>query len=286
MNIFVTDCEKGLYFYQHHTGILSPIECSLPSPYMPCVTKDLLICACRIDLECCCFDRRTQAEVYRFPALPAMAALCVSPCERYIFQLSSEADCIHTRHLGSGDLLYGCKIGVFPRDMKLHPQKQLLMVAGGASGEAVLLQTPHLTTYAKFQAPGCCCSVQVWREGLVLLCAVENQQIETSVLTLAPSGFKPVELLRLEGQPGSLCVCPDGEAALLGSLDGLMKICLRTGRIFWNLPHLIHCTDTVCRGSLALAAGDISGQVYLVPHEYPWLTNTIFTGRETQACFA
>lgn len=286
MNLFVTDCEKGLTLYHPRTGTLVPMDSSLSCPYMPCVTKDLLLCACRRDLECCCFSRHTLKELYRIPALPALGAMCVSACGRYVFQLSSEVDCVHTRHLGTGDLLYGCKVGVFPRDMKLHSKGQLLLVAGGASGEVILLRAPKLVPYAQFQAPGCCCSVQSWRGGLAVLCAVENDQIETSLLTLAPSGLKPVELLRLEGQPGGLCVCPDGETALLGSLDGLMKICLRTGEVLWNLPHVVYCTDLACQGNLALAAGDMAGQVHLFPHEQPWLAKTVFSGGETQACFA
>ena len=271
MNIFVTDCEKGLSLYRPGPGLLLTIESSLSCPYMPCTSRDLLLCACRRDLECRCFSRRSLREISRFPALPALGAMCVSPCGRYVFQLSTEADCVHTRHLGTGDLLYGCKVGVFPRDMCLQPKEQLLLVAGGASGEVILLRAPRLLPYAQFQTPGCCCCVQSWRGGLVILCAVENHQIETALLTLAPSRLRPAELLRLEGQPGSLCVCPDGETALLGSLDGLMKVCLRTGDILWNLPHLIHCTDIRCQGPLALAAGDMAGQVHRLPHEH-WLS--------------
>ncbi len=285
MNILITDCDQGLRLYHPSGKFLLPMECSLACPYMPRATSDCLLCACRKECDCCCFSRRSLRETSRFPALPALSAVCVSGCERYVYQLSTEADCVHTRHLGSGELLYACKVGVFPRDMKLRPQGQLLLVAGGASGEVVILQTPDLIHYATFHAPGCCCSVQDWQGGLAILCAVENQDIQTSLLILAPHKIRPVEVLRLEGQPGGFCVCPDRQTALVGALDGLMRIDLRTGEILWNLPNLPHCTDVSCQGDLALAAGDMSGQVQWIPLEQPWLAQSLFSGGETQACF-
>lgn len=285
MNLFMTDCQQGLFLYHSATHIRRPIDCSLACPYMPCATRDLLLCACRKECDCCCISRRSLEENYRFPALPALSALCVSACDRYIYQLSSEADCVHTLHLGTGEIMYACKAGVFPRDMKLMSQGQLLLVAGGASGEVLLFQTPGLSLYRQLSVPGCCCSAEDWQDGLVFLCAVENQDIQTAVLTLAPSKIRPVEILRLDGQPGGLCVCPDRQTALVGTLDGLMKICLRTGRILWNLPNLPLCSQIKCQGGFALASADLGGQVFLLPHEQPWLSKRIFKGSEAQACF-
>lgn len=286
MSVFMTDCEHGLMLMNLTTRIRSPLGCPVKCPYLPCVTENFLLCACRKDCDCCLLCRRTHQETARFPALPAMSAMCASGCGRYLYQLSSEADCIHTRHLGTGELLYACKAGVFPRDMKLKAGGRLLFVAGGASGEALIFRAPELLPYAQVRVKGCCCGVDQWQGGLVLVCAVEDNDIHTSICTLPPNKIRPTEILRLEGQPGGLCVCPDGYTAIVGTLDGLMKICLTTGRLLWNLPGIPLCSHISCRGDLALASGDIKGQVQLFPHEQPWLAQSLYAGGEVDACFA
>ena len=77
--------------------------------------------------------------------MPALSALCASPCGRYLYQLSSEADCVHVRHTVTGELLYAAPVGVFPRMMRLHPSGRALLVAGGAVSEAYVLHAPELT---------------------------------------------------------------------------------------------------------------------------------------------
>lgn len=284
MSILITDCERPPILHHPAKGSYQQLACSLKCPYLPCATNDFYLCACQAQRDCSCISRQTQQEICRIPALPALSAMCPSPCGRYLYQLSSEADCIHTRHLGTGELLYAIKAGVFPRDMKLRGKQ--LLVAGGSSGELLIFNAPELLPYAQFHVRGCCCSADFWRGGLLILCAVEeNSDIYTAVLTLAPSKLRPVELLRLEGQPGGLCVCPDGHTAMVGAFDGLMKICLHTGRILWNLPALSLCSHICCRGDMALASGDIGGHVQLLPHEQPWLSQTLYTGNETGACF-
>ncbi len=283
MSLMITDGKRAPIFYDPKTALQFPLDCSLSCPYLPCSTPDFLLCACRQERDCACISRHTREERYRIPALPALSALCPSACGRYLYQLSSEADCVHTRHLGTGELLFSAKAGVFPRDMKLYGHQ--LLVAGGASGELLILSAPDLMPYAQFHVNGCCCSAQFWQGGLAILCAVEDNDIYTALFTLAPHKVKPWELIRLEGQPGGFCVCPDGHTALLGALDGLMKICLHTGRVLWNLPQVSLCSCIHCHGDMALAAGDIGGHVRLVPHEQPWLARTLYTGVEPEACF-
>ncbi len=285
MSILITDCERGLMLVDPATRTRSTLGCSLSCPCLPCATDDFLICACRKECDCCLLCRRTHEELARIPAPPGMCALCASGCGRYLYQLSAEADCVHTRHLGTGELLFSCKVGVFPRDLRLRAGGRLLFVAGGASGEALVFQAPELLPYARIAVKGCCCGVDQWKGGLVLVCAVEDQDIHTAVFTLPPNGLRPTEILRLEGQPGGLCVCPDGYTALVGALDGLMKICLRTGRVLWNLPGLPLCSRIACRGDLALASGNMAGQAQLLPHEQPWLSQPLYAGGDAEACF-
>ncbi len=285
MSILLTDCQQGLTLLDLTTRISYALDCSLPCPYLPCATEELLLCACRKTCNVSLIGRRTHQELSCIPAMAALSAMCPSPCGRYLYQLGSETDSIHTRHLGTGDLLFACKAGVFPRDMKLRRGGRFLWVAGGAAGEALLFTAPELMPCGTIHTKGCCCAVDEWQGGLVLVCAVEDQDIHTVVYTLAPSKIRPAELLRLDGQPGGFSVCPDGCTAILGTLDGLMKICLRTGRILWNLPNISFGSRVECRGGLALTSGDIKGQVLFLPHEQPWLAQPLYTGAEAEACF-
>lgn len=84
-----------------------------------------------------------------------------------------------------------------------------------------------------------------WRGGLLLVCAVEGEDIHTAVYTLAPGTPRPRKLIDLPGQPGGLCVCPDGVGALISTRDGLMKLDIPQGRLLWNLPDLALCARPV-----------------------------------------
>ena len=283
MSILITDPERPPVLLDPMTSASHPLGCSLPSPYLPCANSHLFLCACRRERNCSCICRQTYQELAIIPAMPALSAMCPSPCGRYLYQLSCEADSVHTRHLGTGELLYSTKAGVFPRDMKLRGRH--LLVAGGASGELFILSAPDLIPHAQLQAGGCCCSVDYWKGGLIFVSTFGDNDMYSVVFLLSPSQIRPTPLMRLEGQFGGMCVCSDGQSAILGALDGLMKICLLTGKILWNLPRLSLCSHITCRGNMALVSGDIGGHVELIPHEQPRLARTLYIGSDPDACF-
>ncbi|MDD3335169.1 MAG: hypothetical protein PHI98_06570 [Eubacteriales bacterium] len=284
MSVLITDAALGVTLSPPE-GVLTPLPCALACPYMPCGGRDCFFICCRQSRDCLCYSAKTRQPTLRMPAPPELAALCPSPCGRYLYQLSTEADTVHTLHLNAGELCYAAPVGVFPRSMRLHPSGRWLLIAGGAAPEAILLRAPELVRDNVFYTKGPCFAADYWRGGLVLVCAAEGDDIQTVVSTLAPGALRPREVQRLPGQPGGLCVCPDGTTALLSTPDGLMKLDLSSGKLLWNLPEWALSMKIHCQGGWALLSDAPNGQVCLLRHEQPWIRRILLNGTDAQACF-
>lgn len=283
MSLIIADARLGVWKATDEGGPLTGVDCALEGPRLTCAGS---ACVCvGGNRECLCLTCHGLREISRMPAAPGLAALCLSPCGRYVYQLSSEADSIHTRLTATGDLIFAAPVGVFPRAMCLDASGRLLLAAGGAVDEAYLLTAPELVRERTIHTQSPCFAAGFWRGGLLLVCAVEGEDIHTAVYTLAPGTPRPRKLIDLPGQPGGLCVCPDGVGALISTRDGLMKLDIPQGRLLWNLPDLALCAGLCCRGPMALASATLGGQVRLLSHYKPWLSKTVFTGTDVHACF-
>lgn len=283
MSLIIADARLGVWKATDEGGPLTGVDCALEGPRLTCAGS---ACVCvGGNRECLCLTRHGLREISRMPAAPGLAALCLSPCGRYVYQLSSEADSVHTRLTATGDLIFAAPVGVFPRAMCLDASGRLLLAAGGAVDEAYLLTAPELVRERTIHTQSPCFAAGFWRGGLLLVCAVEGEDIHTAVYTLAPGTPRPRKLIDLPGQPGGLCVCPDGVGALISTRDGLMKLDIPQGRLLWNLPDLALCAGLCCRGPMALASATLGGQVRLLSHYKPWLSKTVFTGTDVHACF-
>lgn len=283
MSLIIADARLGVWKATDEGGPLTGVDCALEGPRLTCAGS---ACVCvGGNRECLCLTCHGLREISRMPAAPGLAALCLSPCGRYVYQLSSEADSVHTRLTATGDLIFAAPVGVFPRAMCLDASGRLLLAAGGAVDEAYLLTAPELVRERTIHTQSPCFAAGFWRGGLLLVCAVEGEDIHTAVYTLAPGTPRPCKLIDLPGQPGGLCVCPDGVGALISTRDGLMKLDIPQGRLLWNLPDLALCAGLCCRGPMALASATLGGQVRLLSHYKPWLSKTVFTGTDVHACF-
>ena len=283
MSLIIADARLGVWKATDEGGPLTGVDCALEGPRLTCAGS---ACVCvGGNRECLCLTCHGLREISRMPAAPGLAALCLSPCGRYVYQLSSEADSVHTRLTATGDLIFAAPVGVFPRAMCLDASGRLLLAAGGAVDEAYLLTAPELVRERTIHTQSPCFAAGFWRGGLVLVCAVEGEDIHTAVYTLAPGTPRPRKLIDLPGQPGGLCVCPDGVGALISTRDGLMKLDIPQGRLLWNLPDLALCAGLCCRGPMALVSATLGGQVRLLSHYKPWLSKTVFTGTDVHACF-
>lgn len=283
MSLIIADARLGVWKATDEGGPLTGVDCALEGPRLTCAGS---ACVCvGGNRECLCLTCHGLREISRMPAAPGLAALCLSPCGRYVYQLSSEADSVHTRLTATGDLIFAAPVGVFPRAMCLDASGRLLLAAGGAVDEAYLLTAPELVRERTIHTQSPCFAAGFWRGGLLLVCAVEGEDIHTAVYTLAPGTPRPRKLIDLPGQPGGLCVCPDGVGALISTRDGLMKLDSPQGRLLWNLPDLALCAGLCCRGPMALVSATLGGQVRLLSHYKPWLSKTVFTGTDVHACF-
>lgn len=283
MSLIIADARLGVWKATDEGGPLTGVDCALEGPRLTCAGS---ACVCvGGNRECLCLTCHGLREISRMPAAPGLAALCLSPCGRYVYQLSSEADSVHTRLTATGDLVFAAPVGVFPRAMCLDASGRLLLAAGGAVDEAYLLTAPELVRERTIHTQSPCFAAGFWRGGLLLVCAVEGEDIHTAVYTLAPGTPRPRKLIDLPGQPGGLCVCPDGVGALISTRDGLMKLDIPQGRLLWNLPDLALCAGLCCRGPMALVSATLGGQVRLLSHYKPWLSKTVFTGTDVHACF-
>ena len=283
MSLIIADARLGVWKATDEGGPLTGVDCALEGPRLTCAGS---ACVCvGGNRECLCLTCHGLREISRMPAAPGLAALCLSPCGRYVYQLSSEADSVHTRLTATGDLIFAAPVGVFPRAMCLDASGRLLLAAGGAVDEAYLLTAPELVRERTIHTQSPCFAAGFWRGGLLLVCAVEGEDIHTAVYTLAPGTPRPRKLIDLPGQPGGLCVCPDGVGALISTRDGLMKLDIPQGRLLWNLPDLALCAGLCCRGPMALVSATLGGQVRLLSHYKPWLSQTVFTGTDVHACF-
>lgn len=285
MSLITIDPSLGVWLAGSAETPLRKVPCTLSHPDIGCANGDMLALASTAERDSVCLLRSGYDEVARMPSPPAVSALALSPCGRYLYQLSAEADCVHTRLIATGELQFATPAGVFPRCMRPDATGRYLLVAGGAEDEACLLAAPELTREKVIHTRCACFAADFWQGGLVLVCAKEGEDIQTAVYTLPARGVRPRLLIVLPGQPGGLCVCPDGRTALLSTRDGLMRLDIETGKLLWNLPEWPLCMHLCCRGNAALVSGTLTGEVCLLSLSQPWQRRVVFRGSEPYACF-
>lgn len=282
MGFLITDT-SGVWSIDRREQGFKPVPCGFLSPCQPCASPGIIAFCCQQMRECICLKRRDFSVISYMPCVPGINAMFLSRCGRYLYQLSSEADCVHTRAVATGELLFAAPAGVFPRMMTMDGEN--LLVAGGAVGEAYLFSLPQLFLLRVIHTRHPCFAAGRWKEGYALVCAAEGEDIHTVVFTLTSRGIRPGKLTELPGLPAAMTVCPDQEHALLSTGDGLMKISLKSGDILWNRPEWALSMSIEIRGDLALVSDTISGLVYLINHHHPWESKILFSGRASQACF-
>lgn len=284
MDVLMTDAAGNVQLTDMAGRVRQHIACGFPAPYWPLASPGHMVCACRTSRDCLCMHR-SGGERLVLPSLPALGGMCISPCGRYLYQLSTEADCIHTLHLGTGELCYAMPVGVFPRSLQLSADGQWLLAAGGAVNEATLLSAPELWPIGTVHTRHPCFAAAFWQGGLALLCAAGGEELQTVLYTLSHGGVRPRERLRLPGQPGGLCICPDRRTALITTPDGLMKVEIATGRLLWNRPEWALAMRLEVHGAHALISDTLCGRICLLQHEEPWKQRILHTGEDAQACF-
>lgn len=285
MRLLITRPQTGIFEMSLGDPNARRLSIEAAWPCLPCEEHGLAAFCCAQERECFCIKRPGYELVSRMPCVPGPAEMCLSHCGRYVYQLSSEADCVHTRLIATGELLYAAPAGVFPRMMQQDLSGRYLLVAGGAAPEAYILTAPELVCERIIHTRHACFAAGFWQDGLVLVCAAEGDDIRTVIYTLRKKTVRPRKLIELSGPPGAMCVCPDGRHMLLSTPDGLMKIGLDSGEILWNMVQWPLCMRLSCRGNKALVSDTLDGKAYLIDHRYPWEKLLVASGMGAEACF-
>ena len=104
MSLIIADARQGVWKAADEGGPLTEVACALEAPYLTCAgSACVCVGGCR---ECLCLTCHGLREISRMPAAPGLAALCLSPCGRYVYQLSAEADSSRAASKSSAPLFF------------------------------------------------------------------------------------------------------------------------------------------------------------------------------------
>ena len=207
--IWIAGGAKGLW--QQEAGRWRQVPAP-PCPQRQVCAEKQVICACAGGEV---WDPLRQSQLC---ACPGVERMVLSPCGRYVYLLSGEADSVLCCRVRDGRLLYANRAGVWPQDLRLDKEGRHLVVAGGAAGEALVFTAPELRLLHRYALPGAACQALFKGRKLVALLAVEEGQIRTALGETGEQGYR--EWGRWPGLPGMLCEGP-GDQLILGSLDQL-----------------------------------------------------------------
>ena len=246
MALWIADAERGLMH------ISSGEKCL--TPQASCLT------ACGGSVICAASDAAQRyapnaEKLSDYPLPPGVSRLCALPGALYC--LSTEADSISLLCPDTGRLRLCAQAGCYPRDMQLSPCGSLLLVAGGASGTALLYSAHDLTLLRQLSLPGMVYSAVFCGREIFALCAVEEDDMSSHLLRISPRGVKS-DVFSIRGLPGALCAMED-QSLLVGVLGSTLRL-RPDGRVLQRYPGgLVSCIRLW--PSFALTADPLSGCV-------------------------
>ena len=174
-----------------------------------CASGSVLYAACDWHDMIWRMDSSLLVPTGLFAGGPGICSLMLSRDAQRLYALCSEADSLLMLSADSGAPMVVNRVGVNPCAMVMDESGKMLAVAGGASGEVVLLCAGTLTILARLQTPGVVFGVALTDEAIYALSLDETMN---SVLTVfGPDGQRSVR--RLEGMPGAMAVTGCGVCA-------------------------------------------------------------------------
>ena len=253
MRLWVADGEAGLFLI----GKGRRVRVDAPGEAL-CACEGAIVCAG--GGQCGGYDAGTGEKRWD-AALPggicALAALGGRVCA-----LSQDADSVTALSARTGETLFTAPAGVYPRDLCADPQGGHLAVAGGASGEVLILDAA-LRCVRKYRVPGTACGVCFLPRCLMALCAVEDGELSARLLRVSFRGVTE-EIFSQPLVPASLCALPGGGCAV--GCHGAVT-CLNAARkpffarafpfparLRWTGLGLAVCDP--CRGAVSLLSGE------------------------------
>lgn len=209
------------------------------------------LCACGGQLYCACdwgdviwrLSGAMLVPTALFAGGPGMCQLLPSRAGDHLFALCADADSLLLLDAASGAPLMVNRVGVNPRAMAMDETGDVLAVAGGECGEAVLLCAHTLGVVRRLPMPGMVYAVAL-RAGTVYALSLSDT-LDATLTAVPPCGVR--QTLPLPGMPGTLAWHGDALAcATQGHLYGISPCGTR----------ILSAREAAGRASRLLFAGD------------------------------
>ena len=205
-------------------------------------------------------DRDSLRTQSAFAAGPEIESLALCGEGKQLLALCGGADSVQALDARAGRLL-GVAGGLRPCALALDARTDRAAVAGGASGEAMILDAATLSTRLRLAPGGAVCGVCFFAGVLMALCASGEYETGSVVGEVDASGrWKP--WIALPGQPGTLATCDGG--LLVGHLGWLSMLEAPNGRLRWQTRVHGLPTHILPLGRAAGFADGLDGLVGLV----------------------
>lgn len=160
-------------------------------------------------------DAKKLVPTGLFAGGPGMQRLLLSPDGARLLILCAEADSVLLLDAACGAPLVLARTGLNPQSIALDESGEILAVAAGESGEALLLSARSLTQLRRLPMPGIVFDVLLHNGTVYALCL--NETLNTTLTTLPGGGAR--QLLTLSGMPGRMAV---ERGALVCATEGFM----------------------------------------------------------------
>ena len=177
------------------------------------------------------FNVNTLQHEVTLPAAPEIEALALSPNGMHLYALAGGADSLQMLDAAQGRLLNIVKTGMHPRAIAQDDHNVYVAVAGGATGEAIILESGTLRVLGVYKAEGVTCGCCFFAGQLMIMCMAGEYDVGTIVGAISPEG-KWTPWVKLPGLPGAMRPC--GGGLLVGHLHGLTMLDAPNGRIRWQ----------------------------------------------------
>lgn len=148
----------------------------------------------------------------------------------YLYALSADADSV-TAFDGALCPALTAPAGDFPRDLCVSGDGRRLLIAGGASGTAILMDN-SLRVMRAYALPGVVSAACFTRDGFAALCAPPGEEMRASLIAVRRAGTAET-LITLPGAPCALCVLANGDC-VVGVTGEILR--LRGRRVIYRLP--------------------------------------------------
>ena len=147
-------------------------------------------------------DPGTLVPTGLFAGGPGVRQMMTSCDGKRLYVLCEEADSVLMLDAQDGSPLYINRAGVNPQAMAMDETGRIMAVAGGASGEIMLMDSETLNVTARYDTRGMAFAVLLWGNRVYALSLDET--LNTMFSAFGPGGWR--NMIRLPGMPGTLSV--------------------------------------------------------------------------------